>query len=406
MDGSANKGSDDSISSPQSRSPDSKGKTRAWEDIRAKLPEGLPLPRGLLLARLGVVCSVIFFAGFAVAVVVSLGPLRRASQLRATLSETLLVSAADLRLVDVASEAGLPQQLTMRLESCRDSYAACSWAQPETAAGWQAMISSLESEPWDLATREALVTATANLLFELRTQETELATELDGKLDWMTLLLTGALILCAATLLLMERTNRAKEKVAALRYRATHDMLTRGLNRAAILALAKKELCRANRVSHALALFVVDLDCFKNINDSYGHGAGDEVIRQSANRLRRNLRIYDAVGRYGGDEFLLLLPDCDAVEARIIAERLRRSFELPMDLGDVKKIVSVSLGGAIYRGGEESMEQLIARADKALYQAKHKGRDAWFIADAPIRDLGPGGKSESSGEVQDLGAGA
>jgi two-component system, cell cycle response regulator len=109
----------------------------------------------------------------------------------------------------------------------------------------------------------------------------------------------------------------------ALRVQATHDSLTGLLNRGAILEVLGRELARSDRLGTSLGVIMADLDHFKHINDTHGHLAGDAVLREAARRMRLCLRSYDVIGRYGGEEFLIVLPDCDALSTLSLAERLR-----------------------------------------------------------------------------------
>ncbi|MCB9832917.1 MAG: GGDEF domain-containing protein [Planctomycetes bacterium] len=359
---------------------------RAWDQIRARLPERLPLPRQLLVARLAVVCTIIVFGIACVAVVWQLGPLRRELQTKAG-DQTILI---DLR-ARIAAAAFLDDATVLDDERARvlDQVGRLSESRREHSFNHDtvgAAIGALESRRQEEGGRErpaVLLAEIDQLIKSLRQEELETADLLDTQFDLLTLLVVGALVLSTATLLLMERTNRAKEKLAALHYRATHDHLSQGLNRGAIFQVAERELARAMRREHSLAVILVDLDQFKEINDGWGHAAGDAVIRECALRLRRNVRIYDSVGRYGGDEFLLVLPAADEAEADRIAARLAGAFREPFDLGDHLHPVTISLGGAVHHGGEESLDDLIARADRALYRTKQAGRDGWTIDRQP-----------------------
>jgi two-component system cell cycle response regulator len=160
-----------------------------------------------------------------------------------------------------------------------------------------------------------------------------------------------------------------------LRQQATHDTLTGVGSRAMILDVLQRELTRSQRQGHPLAVIMADLDHFKKINDTYGHLAGDSVLRQTAQRLRAVLRLYDTVGRYGGEEFLIVLPDCGAGIAAALAERLRTCVAAePVTDGDHAIHVTVSLGLAACNG-EMPPEELLRIADKALYDAKRAGRN-------------------------------
>jgi len=168
----------------------------------------------------------------------------------------------------------------------------------------------------------------------------------------------------------------------ALRLQAAHDGLTGLLNRAAILDILERELARTSREGTTLAILMADLDGFKLINDTYGHQAGDAVLREVAQRMRASLRSYDAIGRYGGEEFLIVLPGCDVSQAMEVAERVRASLSgHAVDIPQGGISVTSSLGVATSGDAVEvDMDSLIQAADKALYRAKHRGRNRVELA--------------------------
>ena len=163
----------------------------------------------------------------------------------------------------------------------------------------------------------------------------------------------------------------------ALREQATHDGLTGLLNRCAILSVVQKELGRASREGHPLSLLMLDLDHFKNINDTYGHAAGDAVLRESASRMRDAIRAYDSVGRYGGEEFLIVLPGCDGPSALVHAERVRAVFaDSPFVTKQATIAVTCSIGVTSREHPREVDAEVILReSDLALYGAKGEGRN-------------------------------
>jgi diguanylate cyclase (GGDEF)-like protein len=163
----------------------------------------------------------------------------------------------------------------------------------------------------------------------------------------------------------------------ALRDQATRDGLTGLLNRNAIFEVVHKELARASREGHPLSLLMVDLDRFKQINDTHGHAAGDAVLRESARRMREAVRSYDSVGRYGGEEFLIVLPGCDGKSAVTHAERVRETFAgSPFFTGQHSVVVTCSIGASSrLQPSEADGETLLREADLALYGAKDGGRN-------------------------------
>ncbi len=176
-----------------------------------------------------------------------------------------------------------------------------------------------------------------------------------------------------------ERIMRTHEELVAaresLRFEATHDAMTRLWNRAAIIDLLGRELNRAQRLDAPLSVFLADIDFFKRINDTYGHVMGDEVLRNVATRMGQALRGYDLLGRYGGEEFLVVLPDCTAEAAVGVAERVRRSVSDEAVLNTPSPIgVTLSVGVGEWRAGQDATE-LLRETDAALYRAKHAGRN-------------------------------
>jgi diguanylate cyclase (GGDEF)-like protein len=183
-----------------------------------------------------------------------------------------------------------------------------------------------------------------------------------------------------------------------LREQASHDALTGLWNRAAILELLERELARGRREGRPVGVLLADLDHFKRINDSLGHLAGDRVLRQVARRLGEALRPYDTVGRYGGEEFLIVLPGCDAGDAIGLAERLRRCVAAePVDWDGRPVPVTLSLGIATWDGSATAdAAGLLQTADEALYRAKDTGRNRAVLGQGPARRP-PGSTREVEG---------
>lgn len=160
-----------------------------------------------------------------------------------------------------------------------------------------------------------------------------------------------------------------------LRRQATHDALTGILNRGAIMERIAIEMERAYREKELLCVAMVDLDHFKRINDTHGHSAGDTVLCETASRMSSVLRPYDSIGRYGGEEFIVVFPSCDAANAAAIAERIRRSISaVPVTALSEKIFVTASIGIAEARQSHDA-DAVIREADNALFRAKQAGRD-------------------------------
>ena len=162
-----------------------------------------------------------------------------------------------------------------------------------------------------------------------------------------------------------------------LREQATKDFLTRLWNRSSILDILQRELSRATRENRTIGVVLADLDRFKSVNDTFGHFAGDAVLREFSRRMLTTMRSYDSIGRYGGEEFLIVLPGCDERCTGAQSERMRAAMESePMVLNEVRHPVTVSFGGTTWLPENPvSAETLIRIADSALYMAKNQGRN-------------------------------
>ncbi len=182
---------------------------------------------------------------------------------------------------------------------------------------------------------------------------------------------------------LLDELVRARE---IMREQARKDSLTQLCTRATVLELLKHELDRAQRHSldsdAPVSVVLADLDHFKHINDTYGHLAGDAVLREAARRMRDAIRPYDSIGRYGGEEFLLVLSNCDTLGAAAIAERLLQAVRKDtIVLAEATVSVTLSAGVAT-SGGIQDPETLVGAADAALYRAKRGGRNRVEVATA------------------------
>lgn len=188
---------------------------------------------------------------------------------------------------------------------------------------------------------------------------------------------------------------------ADLRYQAAIDPLTSVFNRRAFFAAAEPLLQRAQCGQRPTSVLIMDLDHFKSINDTHGHSGGDKVLQCFAATARQALRGQDLLTRFGGEEFVALLPETPIGQAVEIAERVRRAVERSSAKG-VASSCTVSIGAAVATG--DTLDQLIARADIALYQAKHQGRNRVVAFDAGVRGS-VGGSSEPGAAHSDAGLG-
>ena len=169
----------------------------------------------------------------------------------------------------------------------------------------------------------------------------------------------------------------------ALQFEAAHDPLTVLWNRGAILAFLQRELDRQSRNRLPLAVLMADLDHFKEVNDTHGHMVGDAVLQEVARRLMATVRSYDLVGRYGGEEFLILLPGCDHADVMASAERLRRTIaDRPIETSAGAIAMTLSLGcvSALADEAPHTSTALLRSADSALYLAKGEGRNRVAVA--------------------------
>jgi diguanylate cyclase (GGDEF)-like protein len=170
--------------------------------------------------------------------------------------------------------------------------------------------------------------------------------------------------------------TREKEMLEELHFLAAHDGLTGIWNRKAIFDLMHRELEMAARLGTTTGLMMLDLDHFKDVNDTYGHPAGDAVLRESARRLQQAVRSYDLVGRYGGEEFLVVLPHCDRGQVEECAERVRAAIAEEQWVAEGVPIrISASIGATVVDPSENAEHEGLVTADAALYDAKTRGRN-------------------------------
>lgn len=161
-----------------------------------------------------------------------------------------------------------------------------------------------------------------------------------------------------------------------LQFQATHDSLTGIWNRRAVLDLMHGEFERVRRAKGVFGVLMLDLDHFKKVNDTYGHLAGDAVLQEAGRRIQHAVRSYDWAGRYGGEEFLIVLPNCGKDEVQLCAERIRLAMSSQPILADGSEIaVTVSIGSALVNPALQTEKDALSSADAALYRAKSQGRD-------------------------------
>jgi two-component system, cell cycle response regulator len=182
--------------------------------------------------------------------------------------------------------------------------------------------------------------------------------------------------------------RRIVEMQRALLEQATRDALTRLWNRRSIESILDKELARSVRSAASVGVLVVDIDHFKQLNDTHGHAAGDVALREVSALFEGVLRPSDSVGRYGGEEFLIVLPDCELAGALATAERVRETVAgCKLRLAERSVSVTVSIGAAVTGGQCIESAELIALADAALYRAKRNGRNRVEAGGAAVVDV-------------------
>ncbi len=163
----------------------------------------------------------------------------------------------------------------------------------------------------------------------------------------------------------------------SMRHAATHDSLTSLMNRGEIVSMLERELVRGEREHSPLGIILSDIDHFKSVNDTLGHLYGDEALREVGRRLRDQLRIYDSVGRYGGEEFLVILPNCNWENTIARANEIRESIaSAPVIYSGVEQQITMSMGISVAElDAKTSAEALLKHADSGLYAAKANGRN-------------------------------
>ena len=190
---------------------------------------------------------------------------------------------------------------------------------------------------------------------------------------------------------ILELEDRLVEARESMRFQATHDLLTSLWNRGVIMELMSREVHRSRREENCTAVMLCDIDHFKRVNDEHGHSVGDDVLCEVARRLRHSVRSYDMVGRYGGEEFLVVLNRCEPDSAFARAENLREAMEhKPIAARGLSVPVTISIGLALSTDfpGEE-VDQIMQAADAALYAAKRSGRNRVRVARCGELDADP-----------------
>ncbi len=193
-----------------------------------------------------------------------------------------------------------------------------------------------------------------------------------GAVDYITKPISPAIVLARVNTHIEMKLQRD-----ALERMAMHDQLTGIYNRHYLIEAAQQKIARATRHKHPISLLMLDVDHFKAINDTHGHSKGDEVLKEMSKVLKAQNRAEDIVARFGGEEFVILLDQCDAISAEDKSEKLRQVLER-LSPGGIQ--ITVSIGIAELQSGEECFDDVLKRADLAVYQAKDKGRNCVVVA--------------------------
>ncbi len=212
--------------------------------------------------------------------------------------------------------------------------------------------------------------------------------------------LPGHLVRLFVSMVMITWVIRAREQLATAQKLARIDNLTGLPNRQALIEAIERELSRAKRFGRPFSLAMLDCDGFKQLNDQRGHLAGDDALVLVGESLRQNVRPFDCAGRWGGDEFLIVLSEVDYDDAQMIAERLRASVRHFVERG--LPSLTFSLGVLIVRQPEMGWQECVRQADQAMYEAKRAGRDQTRFVIAPA-DYQTSQSDSTSDRQQDIG---
>ena len=186
----------------------------------------------------------------------------------------------------------------------------------------------------------------------------------------------------------------ASRRLHDAQYRATHDALTGLANRTLFNDILANQIALCERQRTSLTIAFIDLDGFKGVNDSYGHAAGDDVLRTAAVRIKKAIRDSDVAARLGGDEFAVLLGNVDARSATVVCSKLVETLSAPYAVISGQMLVTASIGCASYPEAGRTVEALSRRADAAMYRSKHAGKKRYVVANAEDDAEGPSDRGE------------
>jgi diguanylate cyclase (GGDEF)-like protein/PAS domain S-box-containing protein len=236
-------------------------------------------------------------------------------------------------------------------------------------------------------------------LLSILCQKTESQSEIliDGKnrriLDVRISILTGKYQNIQGKLVILQDITERKKMEDELVRLATVDSLTGAKSRRYFMDKMASEFIKSKRYNRPLSFAIMDIDHFKKINDSHGHRVGDDVLREIVKKCHKAIREVDNFGRLGGEEFGFLFPETDAAGAEVVCERLRRDISSSSFIIDKKEIhCTISIGVSAINDADKTIDDLINHSDKALYDAKQKGRNRISIANSPEKERRPGKK--------------
>lgn len=181
---------------------------------------------------------------------------------------------------------------------------------------------------------------------------------------------------------------------------ATTDPLTGVFNRRHLFKLAEQEFNRASRYGRSFSVLMIDIDHFKLINDTYGHGIGDDALKRMTEVVTQSLRTVDFLGRFGGEEFIVFLPETEPQAAVEVVERMRKKIA-QIELEQIAAaVITVSIGVASYHPNDPTIDLVLQRADAALYEAKHQGRNRVIAPDIQVPTSGSACKSLEDNDLK------
>ena len=257
---------------------------------------------------------------------------------------------------------------------------------PDNGAAMPAAPASALAEEADRLASEAIAALDRSLEAQARNinHRTLAQIALGERLrNYVTVLLVGSIVVLAGIFAGYRRAQlREREAQRRIEHLAHFDLVTSLPNRALLADRLAQETARARRASRGFAVLMFDLDGFKEVNDTWGHAAGDRVLAIVAERARKCMRASDTVGRLGGDEFLAILPEVNLEGAMHVAEKLRESMALPCDLDGKSATIGASVGVSLYPEHGADPESLQRAADAALYRAKREGKNRTVVATA------------------------